>query len=355
MSLECRLLSETDLFEERVWRDVEGLAPYGVFSHRALISHWWRAFGRGRTALPLLVFDQGDAVAFLPMCVSDQPYFRGLLRVRELRFFMDEFLVSAPRAPLLVRPDWAGRLAEILAAAVSFVLSRKDVRVERVCLGLLTEPVDLPCERALEEEFIVRLAQGGQDALGGVPPQTARNVRRRLRFIDGEYPGRWLMESGKPDAHLARRFVEIKCANWSGPGRCTFADPRLAAFVAGSFPECEHARCIVCRIDGEIAGIDLVLTGPDEVLSYASCFDRRYSALGIGRLLTYEIMENFRQSKSDFSLGLGEDPFKADWGARAHARYRVCIWRNAAKKAAFAAATRLKRLFRFPKRDHRDP
>lgn len=343
MGLHGRLLTEEELYSAELWNRMGHLEGYGVFSHPVFIRNWWRSFGKDKQLAAVELLDGDRTVCFLPMFVADQPQLMGILTVRDLRFFMDEFLVSIPKAPLLVDPACRGRMSEFLQTAVDIARAPAHrLRIERVYLGPLSDPCDLPMEQAPEEEAVIRLSSRRADIFEGMPSNTACNIRRRLRTLDRTFGEQWGTEIVRPNEAIVRDFVNLKIANWNHESQCAFQNPDLVEFISRSFTDADNAACLICRIQEKIVGMDLMLTSPDEVFSYNTCYDDNYRVYGVGRLLTFKIMEAYAQEKESFSLGLGDQKYKLDWGIEVHHRYRVCLWLSAAKRALYNAGTGIK-------------
>jgi hypothetical protein len=109
-----------------------------------------------------------------------------------------------------------------------------------------------------------------------------------------------------------------------------YRDGTAAAFlkdVAERMSEAGIARFFVLRFGDEVAAIILAFPYKQKIFAYMSAFDPEHAALGLGRTLLYDALQNSYSEYQAWNFLRGDEPYKTEWGARFQPRARLRLER----------------------------
>lgn len=326
------------------WEKLYARCPDATpFQSRAWLSGWWRAYGRPGALRLATVRRDGLLVALGAFGLNRRLGVGVLTPLGEGLSDWTDVLVDPEHEPqaldalaaaLLGEPGWQVLdLPEVRTTAAARRLGAHWPGAVRRETGSMC--ADMPA-RPLADVVAAMTS-----------PSARQTVRRSLRKMDGA----GLIETALEPADVpegVRQLLALHEEQWRERGGMTpeHGKPRFAAFLTAALPDMVargQATLTTYGFDGEVAGVNLMLVGPDVVGGYL--YGARPDLFGrfnvTAMLMRTALDTSAACGAATFSMLRGRETYKSTWQATEAPNQRIVLGRPA-RPAAAAYATALR-------------
>ena len=332
-------LTFQEFLESRtLWnRAVHGSVDDNIFLTWEWLSAWWKHFGDKKRFLVIAVTDDTRIMAAAPLMTST--YSRFGLKLTKLQF------IGTPQS------DYQGLLLtrgrqELATAVIEYA---HDAAPDWDLIELGGIPETFETARILGQTATApwKLGQHMQSQCPYIPlPSTfdnyfdtlslhfRKNLKTRERSLARDYdidfrvlenfdaicgPMRVLFE-----LHGKRRAMKDEVGIFSHPAVRNFH-----LDVAKSFAERGWLVVALLTSEGEPIAAQYAFRYANRLYCYQAGFDPQYSKYGVGSLLEmYLIRHCIREGLREYDFGLGDEPYKMQWGASARMNLQFTVTRR---------------------------
>ncbi len=321
----------SSLIEVEIIRDAAGLLafrpewshflrrvpPPTPFQTPEWLLTWWSHFGSGE--LRTMVFRRRDEVAGVLPCFRHE--WNGRRQLTLVGTGVTDYLDP------VFDPERAGPILDLLRSQLKQwddwdLCEWQDLSPDSPLVVLGSAVEDMPC-------CGVPIEGSYDDFLARLPAPVRRNLRTSRRKAEAAGPLEFQVATA-PDPELLDGLVKLHRARWEMAGQSGMIEANHSeAFLrdgAREFAACGWLRMFVVRFSGKIVAVLFAFCNQTTIFAYLSAFDPKYEDFSFGREMIAQALRYAHENGYRYWDFLrGEEPFKAQWGARTVPRRRVRI------------------------------
>lgn len=323
-----------------------------IFLTRLWLTKWWQVYGEGYKLHILIVRDGDRLIGALPLVFR-----KCLLGVKSLTF-MGAGELTPDDLDILSVPERRAEVLHALAEYLHAMRSKWDMlTLDKLSVEGFTSQEFASSFRlsgcatkttVVARCYYVELPATNDEYLSRLPKTILRNLTRRKRNLDCDYPGLEFRRVNAPE-QLQKAFeklIQFHQTRWADKGYPgSFSSPCFQRFHREIIAEALEAGflqlfCLQCG--SAIIGVFYCYRIGDTMQAYQCGYDECWASYGIGSLMIWKIIESsILDGVGVFDFLEGDETYKEDWATSVRENVRLCIYGSTLRGRLAYAASRL--------------